>query len=634
MTLALLLAAATVLPADRLALADRLFNRGDYAAAKAEYAALAGEPSVAKDELVYRNAECDRALGNTGAARAGYADIIRKYPLSKHVDRARFMYAMGSLGEERRRGLEALDSDRVEKEMRSAALYHLGVDTSDPAVLEKCVKLDPKGKYASYARLRQATLLSASKDAADRRKGVEILLEIAFNGKDEMADEALYLAAVQSYREKKYGEAGSLFNRYLKIHPKGRHVDDVRTMSVWSDYLAGRYADAALGCGEGKTDDLAYVRAACAYATGDRKRALQLFKQYLSDYPTGKYRADAELPIARMEFDDAEKGGDSAMVIESAKRGYTLSKLASDQLRLAWAYEKAGKPEDAVTEYYAIARRCPGTEEAAEALYRKALIDVREERWAAADMSLEEALASGKTGKRKAMALYWRGVAAMRLGHEAESVALLREAQATGLGLDESREARLLIAGFDLKSGHEQEAKDAYRQLVRDGACARMSASQILSVGKLLGGEDAKTCARALIKLESPEWRQSGYALLGEAEEAASASTAALEAYRKCLAEKANVDGVAKVALRLGVLEFRAGNHSAADVTLKRAVSLNRDNMEARAEAYVTLAKNCEAQGDVETACAYATTVTALFEDSAFAHEAKRILAAHPEAAQ
>ena len=47
MTLALLLAALAVLPADRLVMADRLFNRGDYAAADVEYRALVGEASIA-----------------------------------------------------------------------------------------------------------------------------------------------------------------------------------------------------------------------------------------------------------------------------------------------------------------------------------------------------------------------------------------------------------------------------------------------------------------------------------------------------------------------------------------------------------------------------------------------------------
>ncbi len=48
---AIVLAAIAVLPADRLAMADRLFNRGEYAAAKEEYAALRGEKSVPADAL-------------------------------------------------------------------------------------------------------------------------------------------------------------------------------------------------------------------------------------------------------------------------------------------------------------------------------------------------------------------------------------------------------------------------------------------------------------------------------------------------------------------------------------------------------------------------------------------------------
>ena len=67
---ALILAAIAVLPADRLAMADRLFNRGEYAAARAEYAALDGEKSVPAEELLYRLAECDRAMGKSAPLAA------------------------------------------------------------------------------------------------------------------------------------------------------------------------------------------------------------------------------------------------------------------------------------------------------------------------------------------------------------------------------------------------------------------------------------------------------------------------------------------------------------------------------------------------------------------------------------
>lgn len=622
----LLLAALTVLPADRLAMADRLFNRGKYAEAKAEYTALSAEESIAKDELLYRAAECERALGGNDMAKRLYRELYERFPNSRHADHSRFMCAMGETGDERIRLLRLLDGDRVRKDVRATALYHLGVETGDAAILDRCVKIDPEGRYAVYATLKRATILTNSKDAGDRRKGVELLLSVAFGKQSELADEALYLAAVQSYREAKYGEASSLFRRYQKLHPTGGHAEDVKVMSIWSDFMNGHYADAEAACGAGKTDDLAYIRAACAYSTGDTERALKLFKQYLADFPNGRYRADAELPIARIEFDKAEKSGNGGMAVESAKRGFGLSKRAADELRLAWAYEKSGKTDAAIAEYVETAKRFSGTEEAAEALYRKAMIEARAENWSAADLSLAEALASGKIGERKASALYWRGVSAMQLGHEEEAVKFLKEAEKTGLSLDESREARLMVATYDLKTGRLEEAKAGFVRLVREGACERMPASQLLTVGKFLSGDDAAACARVLVRSESPEWRQAGYSLLGAVEENRQAFSAAIDAYRKCLAEPAKVNDLALAALHLGLLEARAGELDKSDISLKRAVELNGPDPRARATAYVALAKNSEKRGDHETAKAYATVVVSLFDDKALCDEARRIL--------
>ena len=635
MILSALMLAIAVLPSDRLAMADRLFNRGRYADAEAEYRALVGVKSVADDEITFRLAECDRVQGRNDAARRGYADLVKRHPDSRHASRARFMYAMGAKGAERSHLLAELDSDRVPVDIRAAALYYLGSETSDVAVLERCAKLDPKGKYAPYANLKIGTKFTSSDDPAIRRKGVEILLGIAFTG-GPMGGEALYLAALQSYRDRRYGEAGSLYRRYRKLYPAGEHVAETRTMSVWCDFLEGRYADAAAACGEGDTDDLAYIRAACAYATGDSARALKLFRKYLADYPEGRYRADAELPIARIEFEAARKDGDALKTVETARRSFGLSKLASDQVRLAWAYEKAGKKDAAAEEYAQVAQKFPGTDEAAEAMYRRAMISASDGNWSGAELALAEALATGRLGKRRAEALYWRGVSAMKLGHEETGAGHLREAIEAGLPLDEAREAKLMVADFDYKSGRTDAARKAYSALVRDGACARMSAARILAVGKFLGGDEAEICARELVKGDSPEWRQAGWAMLGECEERKESFAAAIDAYRKSLAEPARTEAASTAALRLGKLEHRAGEFERADATLKKAIALNASDscVHARAEAYLTLAKNAEQRGDVQSACSYASVVVSLFDDKDLCGEAKRILAAHPEAAK
>ncbi|MBR2982879.1 MAG: tetratricopeptide repeat protein [Kiritimatiellae bacterium] len=622
----LLLATLAVLPSDRLAMADRLFNRGRYAEARAEYAALEGAKGIAGDELVYRLAECDRALGRSAQARAAYGRLVERYPSSRHADRSRLMRALSGSGDERRIELEALDSDRVDNAVRAAALYHLGTQLRDPQRLSRCVKLDPKGRYAAYAGFHRAAILSESADPKDRREAVSSLLSIAFGGESEFAEDALYLAAVNCYGEKRYGESSSLFHRYMKRHPGGKRFDDVRSMCAWSDYLAGRYADAIALCGEGASDDLAYIRAACAYASGDVAAAKRFFAGYLEDYPEGRNRANAELPLARIGFAEAEKKGDIAAAVECAKRSFALSKSAGDALRLAWAYEKSGMPAEAIREYDSVVKNHSGSPEAAEALYRRAMIDLRAERWSAADMALAEALAGGKIGKRRATALYWRGVCAMRLGHEAEGGKMLAEALAGGLPLDEAREARLMLADIDWRSGRVTEAKAAYAKLVSEGACARMSAAKTLSVGRLLDPDGARICALALTANGSAEWRQAGFALLGRTEEASGAFTAAIAAYRSALAEKANVEDLASAALRLGLLEFRGGEYDAAQRSLKRAVELNGADPRARAEAYLALAKTCFAKGDRKAARGYATVVTALFDDSRLCAEAEKIL--------
>ena len=632
---AALIAAITVAPADRLAMADRLFNRGAYADAKVEYETLRGENLLPYDDLLYRLAECDRALGRNDAARVSYNELLEKYPTSRHADRSRLMCALAGTDEQKRSELKVLDSDRVAADIRSAALYHLGVLNNDANAFERCVAVAPKGRYAPYAKLRRASLFAASNDATVRREAVRLLLEIAFSGNGEFSEEALYLAATTSYGEKRYGEAATLFRRYMKGYPKGKHIQDSVTVCAWCEYLNGKYADAISLCGAGKTEDAAFLLAASTHATGDSAKAKALFEAYIEKFPQGRYRKDAELPLARLGFAEAEKSGDATKALECARRAAAISNSPSDRLRVAWAFEKCGSVEDAEREYIAVATEFPATPDAAEAMFRKALSDLREERWAAAELSLSEALAGKLDPRRHAEALYWRGIAAIRLGHEEEGVAHLKTALEKGLTLDQSREARLLVADCDFNAGRRDEARAAYSRLVKEGAAARMSAAKTLAVGKLLfPGEEADLCAKALIRSDIPEWRQAGYALQGAVEEEAKSYAAAIDSYRKSMAENCKTEDLPRVAARLGALESANAEWDAAEVTLARAIELNADDVLARAESYLHLAEAAVAKNNIKTARAYATVVVTLFENTSFAKPAEEILKAHPEEAK
>ena len=625
-----ILAAAAVLPADRLAMADRMFNRGDYENARAEYAAIVGTKALPADELLFRMAECERALGKSDDAKKSYDAILSRFPQSAHADRARLMKALLSKGEERTASLRLLDADTVDKQTRAAALYHLGVEADDMSALERCVREDPSGKYAPYAKFRRASKLAASKSPEDVRTAVSLLVDIAFGQKGDLAEQALYVAAATSCSAKKFGEAESLFRRYAKMYPEGKYAADSTRMCAWCCYLGGKYAAAAALCGDGSQDDLGYIAAASAHASGDTASAFSLYRAYLERHPQGKYRKEAELPLARLGFEEAEKAGDAVKMVECSKRAASMSGAPGDRLRLAWAYGKADRPLDAEREYLALAKDFPGTAVAAEAMFRKATADIREERWAQADLALREALSGQLDARFRPEAQYWRGVAAVKLGHGEEAMEALKGALEGGLTLDQSREARLIVADLDLAAGRTNEAKAVYTTLVREGAVERMGAARTFAVGRMLGGEEAKTCARALVKSPSPEWRQCGYALLGDVEAGAGSFQAAIAAYRGALAEKCTTSSAASAARRLGALETAAGEWERAEATLKRAVELNPGDVAARAESYFHLAEAAAATGRPDDARAYATVVTTLFENTEYSAPAAKLLKGLP----
>lgn len=76
---------------------------------------------------------------------------------------------------------------------------------------------------------------------------------------------------------------------------------------------------------------------------------------------------------------------------------------------------------------------------------------------------------------------------------------------------------------------------------------------------------------------------------------------------------------------------MRGGDYKKAEKALKKAVELNAENGEARAEAYLTLSRASLLRNDIENARAYATVVTALFDKTKFAEEAEKILKENAE---
>lgn len=624
---AVLAASLAVADADRLAMADRLFNRGEAAAARAEYLALRGSREIDAAELGYRIVASANAVGDKEATRREGEAFLKAFPTNAHADRVRLLAAMAAPESRRLDELRLIDRDDVDRTVRAQALYRMAEATGDAALYERSFKTDPAGRFAPYAKIAHATKLLAAVDAAERRKGVGELMDLVYGKNAEVAKDALYLAAVHSYREGCYGESSALLRKYAKAYPSDPRAQEVARMTALSELMNGKYAAAIAISGDETDETLLYVKASASLRLDMKDEARRLSRLYLDSFPDGKNRDAMELQLARMDFEDASHSKDPKAILLAAKKCHSLSGASADRMLVAWALENAGDEEGAEAEYAAIAVESPKSRLAADAMYRRAMSLLRRERWAAAELSLAEALSSEALGaRRRTSALYWRGIAAFRAGHPAEAETYLKEALGGTLAIDERREARLVVADIDLAAGRTNEAVAAYSDLVRNGAVARMSAAKTLAVGKLLSGEDSKTCARALAAGNSPQWRQFGYALLGSAEEADGNLSAAADAYAKCLAEPCVTDAAASAALKLGLHLVKDGNPAEAEKVLKKAVDLNDGDREARARAYLGLAEASLLRGDTESARGYATYVTVLFENSAAAPAAKKIL--------
>ncbi|MBO5642979.1 MAG: tetratricopeptide repeat protein [Kiritimatiellae bacterium] len=645
MILALLLSALSVLPADRLALADRLFNKGQYAKAQEEYVSLKATNALPQNELEFRLGECERRLGRNEKARNHYLAAVKvDDPTFRLKFHARLNAALTAVDEETKiKELELLNSDSVDNKVRAVACYHLGLAKSDTELFTKSIKLDPNGDYALYARFVRASKWIKSEDEELRKKAVEDLLTIAFSSDKSLGDDALYLAAVESYTSKRYSQAATMLRRYSKNFPNGKHVEEAMCLRAWSYYLAAMYLECAQFIDSKDGEDYEYLAAACAYQAGENEKARKLFEKYLEDYPTGKYRKSCELPLARLNFDEASSKGDNAKALENARRAYEISRSPTDALRLAWWYETSSRPEWAKKMYDEIASSNPGSVDAVEALYRKAMLEIRASMWSAAELSLAEAMKSSPNHAKINEMRYWRGMTQISLGHKAEGAKLLKEALEGVLPIELRRESRIALADIAFEEGDFVTAKKSYASLVAEGATERMSAKKILSVGRFLIEEksgdaalrEAKLCASSLASVATTEeLKQEALFLKAHAEEAEGHFAAAIASYRDGFNLSTRTERAGNAAVRLGALETKAGNFDEAEKILREAVELNSKDSSLRCNAYMELATLSLGRKDVRAARAYATIIITLFDDPVYGPAAQKLLNENPEEAK
>lgn len=412
---------SSALPADRLLLANQLVKRGLYTEAIGEYEAIRTAKGIARDEVLFRLGEAYRSVKRPADALACYGELLATVPQSRYADYARLNRALLQTGAARQKELIELDRPGAADQLRAMALYYLGeiaeqAKRRDEAVgyYTRAAEISSTNEVARLARLKGAALRSASADPAERRQALGVYLDLAASKDIALVEEALYFAAMLSYREGRYAEAASLFRRLASEFSQSVRTMESRIYAAWANYLAGRYSESleiASPMRAERNEDAYYITAASLRLLERRSDALAAYDAALKTFPKGRY-ADTEwferLTVVASTRDHA---GVLAMMAErkdppaqNAERAWGFacesaialtnfplaveyarlvaqnrtSPLAPNAVhRLAWLLEKTSDWGRAAVAYRGLAQSWPTNAIAAQALYQAGASEIK-----------------------------------------------------------------------------------------------------------------------------------------------------------------------------------------------------------------------------------------------------------------
>lgn len=410
---------SSALPADRLQLANQLLKRGLESEALREYEAVRGADGVPQDLVLYRIGEICRGLPKprVADALAAYDELVRKFPVSKYADYARLGRAVLLAEPQRSAALLELDRRETPPDVRANALYRLGEAnekarrTAEAAdFYRRAADAAPDGEIARFARLRAASMLASSGRSSDRRSSQQVYLDLAESPDAKVAEEALFFAAMLSYRDRRYAEASALFSRLSSRFPDGAHAGEAATYAAWANYLCGKHVEslrlASALRGRGN-EDADYLAAASLKALGRTAEALAAYREYLAAHPSGRH---ADAAWAERLGALAALGDSRGVLDELSRRAEPPAKSAA----LAWSH--GCEAAIAVTnfplaiEYARLVVGCKDSPQAPNATYRLAWLLEQTKDWSKAAAAYRILARHWPDGPLAAQALFQAGV--------------------------------------------------------------------------------------------------------------------------------------------------------------------------------------------------------------------------------
>jgi len=580
---------------------------------------------------------CEQRLGNGKAAEKAFEAVVETHGDSPHAAYAALELAALETG----RSGKAKDrrAERYEQAVAAAATPSAKAE----ALFRWGEWAFREGRYQEAADTLQALRV----ELPDERRSAEARLPLAWSlyyldrtvaameeaealkaaAQDaESAAAGMYLLGNCLRKLNRDGEALLEYDAIVRNHPQTRFAQRAAFERMATHFKRGdpEQALAALPS-EPEPDqaaDVLWMRAESERLLDRPELARERYATLAEDYPESGQAPAALLRLGELAR-NAERWEEAADWFQRSADDYPRSEWADDALQAAsLARLRAGDAEGALAGWEALLDRDPGKAEAAEARLQKALVLTELGRGPKALQVLDDLLAEDPPAALAARAQYWRGVLLADDEQWEKAEAALRACLAAQPGEPTGALARLRLAVVLQRQDRMDEAADQMESL-RD-VPARVAENPALIEWLVRHRFDQEDYGRSLAAATAlaehapePSWRQIAWFWAGLCRAQLGDEAAAVEAYRRAVAEDARTREGAEARLLLAALDLKAGRHDQAAEGYAAAAeaATGEDSLDLRARAYFGLGEAAEAAGEPGKAARHFMSVAVLFDD-------------------
>ena len=499
-------------------------------------------------------------------------------------------------------------------------LYRAGDFEKSADAYRKLGKAYPKDIRTIESGMRAAWANHNASRYADALR----LCEVS-EAKGADAAEWVYLKANCLRQLLRHDAAVSAYRALIVAHPDSRFGSAARYELALALYNDGKHKEAVAEAEDlvGRDQlqkDIYWLLAESYAALGQADDAVQYYRLIARDFPGSDVACEATYRLAYhlQSRSDFTQAAEKFAQVSTRWPDHDLVPRALFAAGYCWS--RADSDEKAVAGWSTLVQKHATDPLVEEAIFQKAMSEVRLKRDADALSSLRELRRRFPKSAFAVESAYWEGRLLQQAEHYADAEASLRLVLDADTRPDLKREAQLALAYVLQSQDKDEEAADRFQKLLGTPEGDGLSESLLEWLAQYrLDKKDYVACIDAaeqlLVDKRVGKWHQSGCYILGRAYEGLGKSAEAGKAYAQVIELGGEASYVAEASLALGDAAMAAGEFEKAGSYFERAATHPGGTISARARAYAGQGRAARATGDFDKAARYFMSVAILYND-------------------